>query len=867
MPLDKTTSRSLPAFPIPAEKPDEARKTASLTDLRGELRTPDGVHPFHLTEAEELPSAGVSTHGNRNSGAQLSDYHAELVSVPASVQGESSNVRPSDGTSQVTGLAQPLPSVPPGASTTDTLVQTVDEPLEEANRLKPTSTSELMEPAVAEKPKTGKKKAKQTHGAQPASAKAGSKGTSPQVSSELIAEVKSLVTAATLEQLKATGGNLMKLAGIDESPHKDALGSNDQLSQVFKFTYDKLSKGGGNFPVDFAYKLMAEFEDRARKLKGQKVASASAMKSASVSKVKSAGKLTLEQTPGLQDMFLARAINQLITKELHKLDPLVGDEGCQLRTPFTLDMYELVQEQLKTSPFQSTAGQLVREYRQATGEEQAAAIARMKELEKMRTHKDPQYDTAVSEFINSDALKASMAAKSGSYQEMFTHLMTAIDKSWPKAREYLEHLESETLSWGHGVDPFGVEVMNFKDPILPDKILGKRKVAQAEYSKSYVVKALSDLLQAKGINVEAKNVVAGYSKKGEEERLFNVPSSNPESILSMLLYAIQLCTASKSVNNRDLPLVQAWESVRSLVPMMLAKERPIIVNLKRVVATGPEVEPEYTSDFCESLFYEPTEDGYKYQPDPSPAQQEQGGVVVSGFAMLRPGDEKLKAGGLKVSPWVHEEDPKMFKEGFTSVDFPKLFFLGAIKHPPLDVGTAGAKALALSPEESAQCTNSTKTRDFGRNPENSFPYAEALHTKALENLGQAGMTEAGQKWLTPDYQLTDEAKHLVFPDQCPVDVTGSRPEAKMNIAEEFQLLLRLAEAANLESVRYSMESKDYPGEVLRVANKTLPFSIQHIHASTFKHENAMNEHYAESSKGIKAGRRQKISDLDRHDPY
>ena len=201
------------------------------------------------------------------------------------------------------------------------------------------------------------------------------------------------------------------------------------------------------------------------------------------------------------------------------------------------------------------------------------------------------------------------------------------------------------------------------------------------------------------------------------------------------------------------------------------------------------------------------------------------------------------------------------------MNFPNLFFLGGVKHPPLDVGAASAKALALSPEESAECTNSTKTRDFDRKPEKSFPYAKDLHKKTLEDLGQTGMTEAGKKWLTHDYQLTGDAKKLDFPDQCPVDITGSRPEARMNIAEEFQLLLRLAEAANLESVRYSMESKDYPGEVLRVANKTIPFSIQHIHASTFKHENAVSKHYAEASKGITAGRRQKISDLDRHDPY
>ena len=163
-----------------------------------------------------------------------------------------------------------------------------------------------------------------------------------------------------------------------------------------------------------------------------------------------------------------------------------------------------------------------------------------------------------------------------------------------------------------------------------------------------------------------------------------------------------------------------------------------------------------------------------------------GAFVISGFSMLRPGDEKISQGGLNIASWFLEEDPGKFREGFVSVDLPNLIFLGGIKHPPLNVGAAGAKALALSPEESAQSTNRTKTREFGRSSENSFPYAEAVHRKVLEYFGQTGMTEAGQKWLSPDYQLTDAAKNLVFPDQCPIDITGTRPNSAMNIAEEFQ---------------------------------------------------------------------------------
>lgn len=71
----------------------------------------------------------------------------------------------------------------------------------------------------------------------------------------------------------------------------------------------------------------------------------------------------------------------------------------------------------------------------------------------------------------------------------------------------------------------------------------------------------------------------------------------------------------------------------------------------------------------------------------------------------------------------------------------------------------------------------------------------------------------------------------------------------MNIAEEFQLLLRLAEAANQDDVRHAMESRDAPGEVIRLANRTIPFSIRHIYASTIQHENAISQHYARSCKG------------------
>ena len=45
----------------------------------------------------------------------------------------------------------------------------------------------------------------------------------------------------------------------------------------------------------------------------------------------------------------------------------------------------------------------------------------------------------------------------------------------------------------------------------------------------------------------------------------------------------------------------------------------------------------------------------------------------------------------------------------------------------------------------------------------------------------------------------------------------------------------------------------------------IPFSIKHIYASTYRRENEISQHYAASSKGVKAGKRHKFSELNRHD--
>ena len=271
----------------------------------------------------------------------------------------------------------------------------------------------------------------------------------------------------------------MELASVEDKL-RATLESNNQLLKAFKTEHLKHSKGGTSFTADFKRKLIAGFEDKAIFAKPhhkQRIKQIETKKSKAESKVKESTKLALDQTPGLQDMFLVRAINHLIASELHELDSMIGDEGCQMRTPFVLDMHRLVQERIPKN-----AVQLVLEYREKTGDEQSSVLECLRVLE-MERSESTTYKYEASDFVKSDHLKESRRAKSGEYEAMLVDLTSAIKELDPKYIDYLIHVCSEgSIYWEEILDPFGLTMMINKRPIFPQTLLLRRKVAQSRLS-------------------------------------------------------------------------------------------------------------------------------------------------------------------------------------------------------------------------------------------------------------------------------------------------------------------------------------------------------------------------------------------------
>ena len=576
--------------------------------------------------------------------------------------------------------------------------------------------------------------------------------------------------------------------------------------------------------------------------------------------------LTLENMQGLDDMFLARALNHLIMGELYELDPMIGDEGCQMRTPFVLDMYRLVQQKMPAG-----AAGLVNAYRARAGAEQVAVFEQMRELEERRRGKDPKYANAISELIKSNPLAESVGAKSGEYETMLAGLLAEIGNSEPANLEYLRHVCSEgSIYWHDVLDPFGISILTDRHSIFPESVMNRRKAGISRHSKRYMAQIAARLVEMKGGNVSSEERELGFDKKKvmQINPGFLVARTKKEDILSMLLHAIQMHCGAASLKGNRLEMGPCWETVRLALTYALKQGDPLIVNLRRLIVSGSGDEREYTTNLARTLFYEAGEEGYKYQPNPSASQRARGALLFLGYSMLKEGDTEMPGVTSPVAPWIFEREPEKFLAGFTRCDIANILFLGgAGTHPPLNTFAPGSNVYELPGGPASDC-------NMAANDPGGVLYSEAIHDWVLADLGQSDMTEYGREFLIPKsnselqeeyeqhqlnkaareaggaevepylrtlFRLTDKAKKLMLPDQCPINIGSTG--AGFNIKEEYQLLKLLSVAAGLKNVIYSKDNRA-EGTAQRVAARTLPFSIIHILASNFAHEDELSRKYA-----------------------
>ena len=190
------------------------------------------------------------------------------------------------------------------------------------------------------------------------------------------------------------------------------------------------------------------------------------------------------------------------------------------------------------------------------------------------------------------------------------------------------------------------------------------------------------------------------------------------------------------------------ETTRLALTHALKNSYPLIVNIRRLTVSGEGENRQYSSNICKTLFYEPTDKGYQYQPHPSAEQQSQGALLFQGYSMLREGDAGIPGATIPIAPWVFKEDPEEFLDGFTNCDVANLMLLGDVgTHHPLNTGGSGSGAYAYGLPGRSQNEYS-----FDHDP-GGWKYVDAIHDQTLSDMGALRMTQQGQEYLTPQFRI------------------------------------------------------------------------------------------------------------------
>lgn len=695
---------------------------------------------------------------------------------------------------------------------------------------------------------------------------------------ELKKALKQLIDNTPPEDLCNCKGLLTNLKGYETSevakiPSEKELGI---YRDSFKIAFLRATYGGKKIPQ------VSKIKELLKNKVVENLSLPKKKKNKKISKKQQQVNFKLEDFPDLENMFFYRAINHLIMGELRSLDSLVGDEGCQLRAPFILDMHQKVKSLLENNEEKNNgddAKDLVLNYRKQVSHEQRSLINKLKYLQKNRValKESNQYEKLTNDLKHA-LPKSKEAASQNKYKEMIQKVENGIKAIHKDAKKYLIYCCSETLYWYELVDRLGVPLQSHREEIFSDSILSRRKSEQSQLSRSYIIKITKSLAEGYKLQTQEFQQV-GYefkrlnndNKKHSDNKSKNKKNSkkNPptfyfaeprDHILSQLLLTLQLHSAHRMVNRKELALLPAWETIRLVVEYALHKGYPLIVPLIRLEVTPSKEEPEIIElnedddeekkedentsseteslDYCINLqtvlYYKPTKDGFQYIPNPNLEEQTTPGLVMSGFSILSPNDKNESK--LKMSPWLLSQQPSEFLKGFTDCDISKLILTGIINHKPLHLDGSGRRN-PLNKKDQEKNPSHKKGIPFNDDP-GGFKYSDEVHKEVIQQYQLKTPSKNGQQYLTENGLLSENALKIEYPSGIPISV-GKNHEG-YNIREEYALWLQFARASGLTESNY-VGHVDEHNCFERLLKGNIAFIPKHALASTWRHEKLLQE--------------------------
>lgn len=488
------------------------------------------------------------------------------------------------------------------------------------------------------------------------------------------------------------------------------------------------------------------------------------------------------------------AVLDLLTGQLHRLDPVIGDAGCQWRVPFVLDFYDFMSRSVveKFGGLEAIQPSFER-YSEFRSRWSCRTI--LVELQKAKTKGSDSYEISESDLWSYvSEFDANLRKNCGDYLKIVEVFELAIE-NFKKHREldidfkkFLTLCKLFTTNRVRQMDVFGLSGIQMELSLPhPNKDLRIYVETLGEFSVKYMRRVV-DLV----VDFEADE----FEGLGFEDVPVSVATAE-------LLKSENLFRTSQQGTTYNTHVF--YGPFRSLFVYQWHLDQPIIIDLRRLVARAKPDDPEnvtYEYNDGAILYFEPGKGGFTYVENPKPEQVSRVGMCVECYSVYR-ADLPMNVG---------DED-----QAFFTPDFSKY-----LSH--LINNCSIVDLLLCAASTHAELPMPIRGDDGFYPPDQLHQLVENRYAKPLKQVH----SNLGKHYLgTTTWQLTG----------CPIQLLGAKSPEWDLIAEQRLMRKVMREKFRLETTAY----KEYlPGDehhanrsrALRIANH-VPFAPIHIYGCSY----------------------------------
>lgn len=563
------------------------------------------------------------------------------------------------------------------------------------------------------------------------------------------------------------------------------------------------------------------------------------------------------------------AIADILLGQYEELDPIIGDQACEMRCPFLLDVIRVVIGNAETFEGEEGKGydylqtlakrvfmdghkiptdnprelniRAIEGFLQAIPEDFTAFCLLCKEI--LDNLDGPTKDEFLGLPAREDGVPYSYEEKRKEGTETFEKTIDIVFPQYNKIKEldlidvseftshtfktseYLRLCKTFTRNREALIDEFGIDI-DHESTLLYYDVAQKQKYPR--YKLKDLNRETSDY--EKQMLAHCSSAYMKYAARKLRDTI------GGKSLFTSVYDVFNGCKATINGSGFLMNVLPVYDAFRVILGHAAKNRDPIVVNLTRMIVIDGDTEsPKFQHQKSWVLYYEPNENGkFIYVSEPSLKQKRRPAIAVVASSVVNPLN-LCTVETVKGAEFINELDAEKFLTGFTKCDVGHMLMLFGANHPTFPSSTCIPQLKLLDHQVidyTQKKPGKLQTPDFiwitpvnlqSKAPDCGRDYARRILYVECTNAPLDDYPSNG-------YQFS------MLSGPCPLFVMDSDNET---LAWEYDYYLRLTEALGLtvESVKYALMDggrDSHEGDTWWKRNlDTLPFTPTHMYVTTF----------------------------------